>query len=165
MFPRMNRSPKVGHLERRRIEGRVLVPFIEACREKFGEDATRELVATFIAKASVADGVVTAERFGNDLAGLRRVAEEVWGGPGGGIDIEMLADGPEKLEFNVTRCGYAQLYREWGLSGLGFQLQCSRDFPMLEGFNGDIELTRTQTIMQGASCCDFRYRKKAAREG
>ena len=157
----MNTSAKVGHLERRRIEGRVLVPFIEACREKFGEDATRELVASFIRKTSVADGVVTARHFGGDLVGLRRVAEEVWGGPGGGIDIDMLAATEERLEFNVTRCGYAQLYKDWGLSELGFQLQCSRDFPMLEGFNGDIDLTRTQTIMQGAPCCDFRYRRRS----
>lgn len=156
----MNTQPKVGHLERRRIEGRVLVPFIEACREKFGEDATRELVASFIKKASVADGAVTAKRFSGDLAGLRRVAEEVWGGPGGGIDVEMLTATEERLEFNVTRCGYAQLYKDWGLSELGFQLQCSRDFPMLEGFGGDIKLTRTRTIMHGAACCDFRYRKK-----
>jgi hypothetical protein len=159
----MNTQQKVGHLERRKIEGRVLVPFIEACREKFGEAATRELVAGFIRKASVADGAATARDFGNDLAGLRRIAQEVWGGPGGGIDIEMLADDEERLEFNVTRCGYAQLYREWGLVELGFQLQCSRDFPMLEGFNGEIELERTQTIMQGAPCCDFRYRRKPAR--
>ena len=156
----MNTQPKVGHLERRRIEGRVLVPFIEACREKFGEDATRELVASFVRRISVADGAITAKHFGGDLAGLRRVAEEVWGGSGGGIDIEMLATTEERLEFNVTRCGYAQLYKDWGLSELGFQLQCSRDFPMLEGFGGDIELTRTQTIMQGASCCDFRYRRR-----
>ena len=33
------------------------------------------------------------------------------------------------------------------------------DFPMAEGFGPDVELTRTQTIMQGASHCDFRYRR------
>ena len=161
----MNTQTRVGHLERRRIEGKVLVPFIAACREKFGEAATRELVAAFIRNASIADGAITAKHFGNDMAGLRRVVQEVWGGPGGGIDIEMLAESEDRLEFNVTRCGYAQLYKDWGLDELGFQLQCSRDFPMLEGFNGEIELTRIQTIMQGAACCDFRYRKKGTSAG
>jgi len=28
---------------------------------------------------------------------------------------------------------------------------------MTEGFGADVQLTRTQTIMQGASHCDFRY--------
>jgi hypothetical protein len=31
---------------------------------------------------------------------------------------------------------------------------------MAEGFGPDIQLTRTQTIMQGASHCDFRYTRK-----
>ena len=151
----------VGHLERRKIEGRVLVPFIEVCREKFGEETARALVAAFIDKASRDDGAKSAERFGGDMAGLRRIAEEVWGGPGGGIDIEVLAQDGERFDFNVTRCGYAQLYKEWGLAELGFMLQCSRDAPMLRGFNGDFALERSQTIMQGAACCDFRFRKKA----
>jgi L-2-amino-thiazoline-4-carboxylic acid hydrolase len=36
-------------------------------------------------------------------------------------------------------------------------LVCDLDFPFAEGFGPDIKLTRTQTIMQGASHCDFRY--------
>jgi L-2-amino-thiazoline-4-carboxylic acid hydrolase len=158
----MTTEQPVGHLQRRRIEGRVLVPFIEVCRETLGEETTRALVAAFIAKASRDDGVRSAERFGGDMAGLRRIAEEVWGGPGGGIDIEVLAQDADRFEFDVTRCGYAELYKQWGLSELGFQLQCSRDHAMLRGFNDDFALERSQTIMQGAACCDFRFRKKTA---
>ena len=157
----MTNEQPVGHLQRRKIEGRVLVPFIAACREKFGDAATRELIAGFIDKASVADGVKSAERFGGSMAGLRRIVDEVWGGPGGGLDVQMLEQSDDHLDFNVTRCRYAELYKEWGLSDLGFQLQCSRDHAMLKGFNDDIELERSQTIMQGGSCCDFRFRKKA----
>ena len=155
----------VGHLERRKIEGRVLVPFIQVCRDRLGEEATRELVAAFIDRASREDGAKSAERFGGDMAGLRRIAEEVWGGPGGGIDLQMLHESDDRLDFNVTRCGYAQLYKEWGLSDLGFQLQCSRDHAMLLGFNDDIELERSQTIMQGAACCDFRFRRRGKEAG
>jgi hypothetical protein len=32
---------------------------------------------------------------------------------------------------------------------------------MVAGFSDDLELSRSQTVMQGASCCDFRFRKKA----
>ena len=157
----MSKQPTIGHLERRRIEGRVLVPFIAACRERLGDAATRAIVLAFIQKASVDDGVRSAKHFGGDLKGLSRIAHEVWGGPGGGIDIEVLEQSDERLAFNVTRCGYAEMYKEWGLSDWGFLLQCSRDFPMLEGFAADIELERSQTIMQGAACCDFRYAKKS----
>jgi len=150
----------VGHLQRRKIEGRVLVPFIEVCRERLGEETTRQLVAAFIDRAAREDGVKSAERFGGDMAGLRRIAEEVWGGPGGGIELNVLAQDADRFDFDVTRCGNAELYKQWGLSDLGFQLQCSRDHAMLQGFNHDIALERSQTIMQGAACCDFRFRKK-----
>ena len=151
----------VGHLQRRKIEGRVLVPFIAVCREKLGDEVTRDLLEAFIRQASIDDGARSAERFGDGMAGLRRIVEEVWGGPGGGIDIQLLAASDVRLDFNVTRCGYAELYKQWGLSDLGFRLQCSRDHAMLLGFNDDIELERSQTIMQGGACCDFRFRKKA----
>jgi hypothetical protein len=36
-------------------------------------------------------------------------------------------------------------------------LSCNRDAALIDGFNPAVTLTRTQTIMQGASCCDFRY--------
>ena len=56
----MTNEQPVGHLQRRKIEGRVLVPFIAACREKFGDAATQELITGFIEKASVSDGVKSA---------------------------------------------------------------------------------------------------------
>jgi hypothetical protein len=37
-------------------------------------------------------------------------------------------------------------------------LSCNRDSALIEGFNPEVNLTRTQTLMQGASHCDFRYR-------
>nr|WP_241667654.1 L-2-amino-thiazoline-4-carboxylic acid hydrolase [Pseudomonas caspiana] len=36
----------------------------------------------------------------------------------------------------------------------------NRDELFIVGYNPDIELTRTQTIMGGAPCCDFRYKAK-----
>jgi hypothetical protein len=36
-------------------------------------------------------------------------------------------------------------------------ISCNRDFSLIEGYNTEVELTRTQTLMQGASQCDFRY--------
>jgi hypothetical protein len=49
------------------------------------------------------------------------------------------------------------MYARLGLADLGGLLSCSRDAAMIDGFNPAIEFHRTQTIMQGASHCDFRY--------
>ena len=65
----------------------------------------------------------------------------------------------DAFAIDVKGCGYAEFYKALGEPELGFLLVCTADFPTAEGFGGDIELTRTQTIMQGASHCDFRYRR------
>ena len=47
--------------------------------------------------------------------------------------------------------------RDMGLSEIGDLLSCGRDGAFCTGFNPQIKLERTQTIMKGASHCDFRY--------
>ena len=49
-----------------------------------------------------------------------------------------------------------------GLAELGPILSCNRDGSMIEGFNPEIEFARTQTLMEGARHCDFRYRTREA---
>ena len=74
---------------------------------------------------------------------------------------KILSESDSHLDFNVTRCRYAEFYKELGLTDLGFQMHCGRDFAMVAGFNDGLELSRSQTIMEGGSCCDFRFRKRA----
>ena len=52
------------------------------------------------------------------------------------------------------------LYQDLGLTGLGQLFHCDRDFAMMDGFSNSIELKRSQTIMNGAACCDFRFTEK-----
>jgi hypothetical protein len=76
------------------------------------------------------------------------------------LRIDVVERTPEAFGFNVTKCRYAELYQRLGIPELGAILSCNRDYALIEGFNADIALTRTQTIMQGASHCDFRYRQR-----
>lgn len=151
----------ISHLQRRKIEGRVLIPFIEAAREKFGEEAARELVVGVIRRLAAEDGARWAGTYGNDMASLDTVAEKVWAG-GGSLEIDVIDKGADYLDFNVTRCRYAEFFKELGLADMGYLVHCNRDFAMIAGFNPDLELARSQTIMQGASHCDFRFRKKGS---
>jgi hypothetical protein len=150
----------ISHLQRRKVEGRVLIPFIQALREKFGDEAAREVVDATIRKLAAEDGARWAESYGQTTSSLRKVAQEVWAG-GGSLDVQILSESEGHLDFNVTRCRYAEFYKELGLTNLGFQMHCSRDFAMVAGFNDGLELSRSQTIMEGGSCCDFRFRKRA----
>jgi hypothetical protein len=149
----------ISHLQRRRIESGVLIPFIAACREKFGDAATRELVVATIRRLAAEDGARWGAAFGRDFGALKTVAEEVWAG-GGSLDIEIVAAADDRLDFNVKRCRYAEFYKELGLPDLGYLIHCNRDHAMIDGFNPDLQLTRTQTVMEGATHCDFRFAKK-----
>src|SRR5262249_34899875 len=93
-------------------------------------------------------GEATLETFAQSLDRWRE---------GGALEIELLEQSPRRLAFNVVRCRYAEMYRALGLADLGATLSCTRDFALVEGFNPEIRLTRTQTIMQGATHCDFRF--------
>ena len=149
----------ISRLQRRKIEGRVLIPFIQALREKFGEEAAGEVIDATIRKLAAEDGERWAESYGQSIASLRKVAQEVWAG-GGSLEVKILDQSDDHLDFNVTRCRYAEFYRELGLTDLGYRMHCNRDFAMVAGFNGEFELSRSQTIMEGAACCDFRFRKR-----
>ena len=76
------------------------------------------------------------------------------------MDIQVVSQSDDHLDFNVTRCRYTEFYQEMGLADVGYRVHCNRDHAMVIGFNEGLELARSQTLMEGAACCDFRYRKK-----
>jgi predicted ArsR family transcriptional regulator len=154
------REVAISHLQRRKIEGRVLIPFLQTLREQLGENAMREVLDATIRKLAVDDGAAWAETYGRTTASLRTVAQELWAG-GGAMDVQVISESDEHLDFNVTRCQYAEFYKELGLSDIGYRVHCNRDHAMVVGFNGELDLSRSRTIMEGAACCDFRFSKKA----
>jgi len=98
------------------------------------------------------------DSMGTILNGLEKVSQ-VWVG-GGSLELKPVQRTETALEFNVTRCKYAEHFQALGLPELGTLIHCNRDFAMLEGFSDSMTLKRTQTIMPGASHCDFRFRMK-----
>jgi hypothetical protein len=80
----------------------------------------------------------------------------------GALDYHVGEQSQDAFALDVTRCRYAEFYKELGAPELGFLLVCTADFAVAEGFGPDVRLTRTQTIMQGATHCDFRYRRVKA---
>jgi hypothetical protein len=145
-------------LQQREIEANVIAPLVRAFAAEVGEERAREVLAGVIRELARQSGCAAAAAVGgNDLLHLKRVVE-TWT-TNGALELDVLRDDPDALEFNVTRCRYAEMYRRLGLADLGPILSCSRDGVMIEGFNSQIEFRRTQTLMEGATHCDFRYRR------
>jgi hypothetical protein len=143
-------------LQQREIEAGVIAPLFRAFATEVGEDRAREIVGGVIRDLATRAGCAAAAH-GNSLAHLKRAVEK-WT-EAGALELTVLRDDADAFEFDVTRCRFAEMYARLGLADLGAVLSCARDAAMIDGFNPEIAFTRTQTIMGGASRCDFRYRK------
>ena len=148
-------------IERAKIQARILVPLVRTLQAELGEARANELVRKALGDWLRGLGETIWSRPGKHGLGEKMAAFFDLAAAGDAVDYEVLEKTADKFDVNVTGCRYAAFYRELGAPELGFLLVCSSDFPMAEGF-GEVELTRTQTIMQGASHCDFRYRLKQA---
>jgi L-2-amino-thiazoline-4-carboxylic acid hydrolase len=144
-------------IEQVKIQARVLVPLVKALQAELGEERANAIVRKSLGDMyrKLGERWWQAQRSSN-LGDNMASAFDMYAAKDA-LDYEVLKQAPDAFEMNVTGCRYAQFYKELGAPELGFLLVCSSDFPMAEGFGRDIELTRTQTIMQGASHCDFRY--------
>jgi hypothetical protein len=154
-------APHLTLLQRREIEAKIVGPLIRGFIEKFGRDAALEVVREVITNLARQGGADLATRLGDASLETFSQSLALWR-EGGALEIDLLEQSPERLSFNVTRCRYAELYRALGLEDLGGSLSCQRDYALVEGFNPDIELERTQTLMEGAPYCNFRFRKKSS---
>ena len=150
----------IGVLTRREVEARLLGPLIDAFAQTTDRaqviatvrDTIAQIARTQGAEMSRAYGEATLENFADSL--------KLWT-KDDALVIEVVAKDAQNFGFNVTRCRYAELYRELGMEEFGAVFSCNRDAALIEGFSADIQLTRTQTIMEGATHCDFRYHRRS----
>ncbi|HEX4843228.1 MAG TPA: L-2-amino-thiazoline-4-carboxylic acid hydrolase [Limnobacter sp.] len=64
----------------------------------------------------------------------------------------------EGVSFDVTRCAFAEYFVAQGVPELTPHAACQLDYRMSEIWG--VSLHRSQTIAQGQSLCDFRYRRR-----
>lgn len=151
-------NARIGVLTRREVEARILAPLIEALGAEFGRERVIEVVRDAIVRIAQEQGAALAGSMGSDSLTAFADSLRFWT-QDNALEIEVLQQSEEAFDFDVTRCRYAELYRALGVPELGAVFSCNRDGALIEGFNPAVEFTRTQTIMQGAAYCDFRYRR------
>ena len=147
-------------IEQVKIQAQVLVPLVKALQAELGQERANAIVRKALGDLYRKYGEKWWRRQGARNLGEKMAASFDMFAAGDALDYEVVKQAPDAFEVKVTECRYAQFYKEIGAPGLGFLLTCSADFPMTEGFAAGVQLTRTQTIMQGARHCDFRYALK-----
>jgi L-2-amino-thiazoline-4-carboxylic acid hydrolase len=153
----------ISKLDEFKAEAQVLIPVLRAARTELGEEQANSLIL----------GALRAwcrqryRQIGADLPGSPREKYETLKELDGlrtrdsDLDFEILKWEPEAVEYDVSRCIYADFFRGLGEPELGAVLACDSDVYLVEEVTGpDVEYRRTQSIMEGGSFCDIRWRIK-----
>lgn len=143
-------------LTRREVEARIVSAVLEGFTEELPEAKAHRMMAAVIKNIARKQGSELAKQWGGDTLKHYARVLDIWKA-GGALELTMVEQTRNRLYFNVTRCKYAELYKAMGIAELGSILSCSRDSALAIGFNPRIKLYRTQTIMEDADFCDFRY--------
>jgi hypothetical protein len=147
-------------IEQAKIQAQVLVPLVKVLQAELGEERANALVRKALGGVYRRLGEQWWRAKKSAHVGENMASAFAAFAKGDAIDYGVRTQSRDAYEIDVTTCRYAQFYKELGEPELGFLLVCNLDFPFAEGFGPDVKLTRTQTIMQGASHCNFRYRRQ-----
>ncbi len=149
-------NKELNRIEKRAIEALAIVPVIRAVSQRIGRNAALKILKEINQQEAFQRGQRAIKTENQKV--MEELVEDVAGwGDGGNWEMDVLEQTPTTYFFNVFRCPYYEKYRELGLDEFGVELSCCRDEPFARGLNTQLKLVRTQTIMEGADFCDFRY--------
>lgn len=140
----------------RRVEANILKHVYETLIESHGEDVAKQAIGDSVRKASIAQAEEMAEGVETSMTSFIELME-MWT-RGSALETTVLDANEKEFNFDVTRCRYSEMYKEMGLGDIGHLLSCQRDGTFCEGYDSRIKMTRSQTIMQGAPTCTFRFK-------
>jgi len=155
-------NPNVSVLDQVKVQAQVLLPVLEALRAEMGKERADRLVLGAV-RAWLREGF---QKLGARIPGSSEEKYDALWAMGvsrieeNDLEIVTLKQEPGTEEFDVTRCRYAEFFRQLGEPELGAVLLCETDLHVAQVGSPEVELLRTQTIMEGAPCCDFRIHKR-----
>jgi hypothetical protein len=143
----------------RQIEAQLLKPVIEGLSSVYDEDEVIKNIRGSIEKIAFENGrKFKEEQKDNSLltyaGNWKKLAE------GDSLTIEDFKLSDSKLTFRITRCQYAEFYKQLKSTKLGETLSCCRDQAFLNGFSDNIEMVRSKSILDGNPSCDFEFTYK-----
>ena len=143
-------------LEAVKIQARVLIPVVKALEAELGKAQAHALVGKAIAE-SYAEFIAsrTPERDSHPSADGAALPYPV--------ESAIVENTPESLAIDMTACEFARWFREIGEPEIGALLTCGVDFAVNAKLRPSWSFERTQTQMEGAAFCDFRWRLRTRR--
>ena len=147
----------LSFLDKAKIQAQVLVPLVRALRTELGKDKADALVRQALRDWSkemfAAIGTTIEGSPRRKWAAMQGAYNDVTSRE---VEFEILRKDEAALDIDVTRCRFAEFFRELGEPELGALLVCAGDADIAAA--GGVDLDRTQTLMQGGPSCTFRYK-------
>ncbi|MCY3641444.1 MAG: L-2-amino-thiazoline-4-carboxylic acid hydrolase [Gammaproteobacteria bacterium] len=145
---------ELTNLERMRIQMEYAVPLVRDLQRLLGEETVKEALASRVALLAEEQAQPGSKAdFSRMEAGMELYAR------GGALDYDVIASDGDRFDVDITRCDYMRMMEDMDARDIGHLLICNLDYPIAA--RAGMDLTRSQTQMQGASFCDFRYRRRA----
>ncbi|GBQ95914.1 hypothetical protein AA23498_2482 [Acetobacter nitrogenifigens DSM 23921 = NBRC 105050] len=152
-------------LTRRRIEAAILKDVYDVLLSTHGAKIALETIRAAVTQSAISQGKAMATGFDHapDLLDVMEILK-LWT-QDDALELDLISSSESELSFDVTRCRYAEMYQDMGIGFLGGVMSCQRDGSFCQGINPRITFHRTQTIMEGAKFCDFRFTLNNASNG
>jgi hypothetical protein len=148
----MNAKPSV--LEAVKIQARAVIPIVKALERELGKTRAHAIVGNALAEDY-------AQWQGRRIAVRNLHPRESSGTAVFPVESVVVDDTDSSFGVNMTTCRFAEYFRSIGEPEIGALLTCGVDFANEANLRPNWEFRRTQTLMQGAAFCDFRWRLKS----
>lgn len=143
---------KISMLDAVKIQARAVIPVVKALERELG-----------VARAHAIVGDALAEAWAETLARRSDQRNTHPADSDAGLEFPVesvvVENGPDRYGLDFTGCAFADYFRAIGEPEIGALLTCGVDFAVERKLRPDWEFRRSQTRMQGASHCDFRWRR------
>ncbi|MGO4835796.1 L-2-amino-thiazoline-4-carboxylic acid hydrolase, partial [Rhizobiaceae sp. 2RAB30] len=142
------KTTEVPVLLKRRLQAEVIGPIHAEMVAAVGKEQADAILDAAVRKAAIAEGEAFAAKAPGGKTSMADFIKlyDLWTADGA-LEVEVLEATDETFSFDVTRCRYAETYREMGLAGIGHLMSCNRDGTFCQGYDPDISLVRDHTIM------------------
>jgi hypothetical protein len=133
------------------VTAEIAVDLLHAMEARFGHEA-REVMRSMIQKQEFEP----RQEVGDPEADLHEFCAMVDRVTVGTHQWERVIEKPNRVGYHLTRCMYAEIFRELGEPELGY-VMCARDEPWIKSFNPKLAFKRTRELMSGHEICDNTY--------
>lgn len=148
---------KPSILEATRIQARIVIPIVKALEKELGKERAHAIVGEAIAQNYVS----WRNKLGFDADSHPGRDDAEGKKPAFPVEHEVVEDSDGAYGHNIVGCAFADYFRSIGEPEIGALMTCGVDFAAEAHMRPGWDFSRTQTLMQGAPCCDFRWKRRA----